>query len=262
MVRAREATQSPLGVTPSGIDVLDRAASILFAFRRDEAPLTLTEIAARTGLYKSTALRLLGALCHHRLLMRLDDGRYRVGPATLGLAAIYESTLDLTDVLMPLMRRLNEETGESVSFHVRDGEQRVCLYRISSRHVLRAEVQPGDILPLERGASGRVLLAFGGAAGEPYDTVRQSFHYKSAGERDPETAGISVPVFGAAHGLTGALGLVGPISRLNDAAMTRYLPLLLGYAAQATNRLGGDDGPLLAAAQRHAGTQDAPDTPA
>ncbi|EJL92850.1 transcriptional regulator [Herbaspirillum sp. CF444] len=248
MARTRETAQPPLGIEPSGVDVLDRAAAILFAFKRDEVPLTLTEISNRTGLYKSTALRLLGALCHHRLLMRVEDGRYLLGAATLNLAATYESTLDLADVLLPLMRQLNENSGESVSFHVRDGNQRVCLYRISSRHALRAEVQPGDVLPLDRGASGRVLSAFSGADGEPYETVRITLHYMSMGERDAETAGISAPVFGAGGSLVGAIGLVGPVSRLNEAAMHRFRPLLLSYAAQATNQLGGDPKALLAAA--------------
>lgn len=250
MARSREAAQVPNGVSPSGIDVLDRAAAILFAFRRDDAPLTLTEISNRTGLYKSTALRLLGALCHHRLVLRLQDGRYLLGAAVFNLGATYESTLNLSDVLMPLMHQLNEDSGESVSFHVRDGDKRVCLYRISSRHSLRAEVQQGDVLPLDRGASGRVLSAFSGVAGEPYDTVRRTLHYMSLGERDAETAGISAPVFGPAGTLIGALGLVGPVSRLNTAAMERYRPLLLDYAAQATHLFGGDPLPLKEAAAR------------
>lgn len=248
MARAREAVQAPAGIEPSGIDVLDRAAAILFAFKRNETPLTLTEISNRTGLYKSTASRLLAALCHHRLLMRLEDGRYLLGAATLSLASTYESTLNLADVLLPLMRRLGDESGESVSFHVIDGKQRVCLYRISSKHALRAEVQPGDVLPLDRGASGRVLSAFTGVAGEPYDTVRRTLLYISIGERDAETAGISAPVFGASESLVGAIGLVGPVSRLSEAAMQRYRPLLLSYAAQATRQLGGNASPLLAAA--------------
>lgn len=250
MARSKETTQTPLGIEPSGIDVLDRAASILFAFRRGETPLTLTEISNRTGLYKSTALRLLAALCHHRLLMRLDDGRYLLGAATLNLASTYESTLNLADVLLPLMRKLNEESGESVSFHVRDGDRRACLYRISSRHALRAEVQPGDSLPLERGASGRVLLAFSGAQGEPYESVRQHFHYMSIGERDAETAGISAPIFGANGSLVGAIGLVGPISRMDEDAMRRYRPLLLSYAAHASTQLGGDATAMMAIATK------------
>ncbi len=248
MARDRASAHPPVGVEPSGIDVLDRAAALLFAFKRGDPPLTLTEMSNRTGLYKSTALRLLAALCHHRLLMRLDDGRYMLGAANVNLAANYESTLNLADVLLPLMRRLGEESGESVSFHVLDGKHRVCLYRISSRHALKAEVQPGDVLPLDRGASGRVLAAFSGAEGEPYATVRRTFVYMSVGERDAETSGISAPVFGAVGSLVGAIGLVGPISRLNEPAMQRLRPQLLSYAAQATHSLGGDPAALLAAA--------------
>ncbi len=248
MARDRASAQPPVGIEPSGIDVLDRAAALLFAFKRGDAPLTLTEISNRTGLYKSTALRLLGALCHHRLLMRLEDGRFLLGAATLTLAANYESTLNLADVLLPLMRRLGEESGESVSFHVLDGARRVCLYRISSKHALKAEVQPGDVLPLDRGASGRILAAFSGAAGEPYDSVRRTYTYMSIGERDAETAGISAPIFGAVGSLVGAIGLVGPVSRLDEAAMRRLRPQLLNYAAQATRRLGGDAAALLSEA--------------
>ena len=50
-------------VTPgqSGVAALDRAFSILFAFRPGDYALTLAELAARTGLYKSTILRLARA---------------------------------------------------------------------------------------------------------------------------------------------------------------------------------------------------------
>lgn len=249
MARPSKITPKPDDGSSSGIDVLDRAAAILFAFQLDERPLTLTELAERAGLYKSTALRLAGALCHHRLLMRLDDGRFLLGSATLKLAANYQSSLNLGEVLLPLMRRLSEESGEAVSFHVREGKQRVCLYRINSRHSIRAEVQQGDVQPLERGAGGRILLAFSGQPGEPYDTIRRTYFYASVGERDPETSGISCPVFGVQQSLAGALGLVGPSSRLSMEAMRRHRAALLRTAAEATHLFGGDAAALRAAAQ-------------
>jgi DNA-binding IclR family transcriptional regulator len=261
MARARTVTQPPQGVTASGIDVLDRAAAILFAFRRDDAPLTLTELSARTGLYKSTLSRLAAALCHHRLLTRLEDGRYRIGPAALQLSVAYEASFSLGDVLLPPMRELSAETGEAVSFHVREGVHRVCLYRIASRHSIRAEVQQGDVQPLERGAGGRVLLAFSGEPGEPYDEIRRRYVYMSIGERDPETAGLSAPVFDARGQLVGALGIVGPASRMGRAEMEAYRSLLLRFAARITQSLGGDAAPLLGAALTP-GAPEAPEMPA
>jgi DNA-binding IclR family transcriptional regulator len=135
-----------------------------------------------------------------------------------------------------------------VSFHVREHDHRVCLYRIASRHSIRAEVHQGDVQPLERGAGGRVLLAFSGEPGEVYDAVRSRYVYLSVGERDPETAGISAPVFRVGQELVGAIGLVGPAARMGLDEMERYRPRLLMTAARVTAALGGDAAPLLAAA--------------
>lgn len=232
----------------SGVDVLDRAFSILFAFRSDDAPLTLTELSLRTGLYKSTLLRLATALIYHRFLDRLDDGRYRLGSASFTVGAVYQQSLNLGDVLLPLMRELNQATGEAVSFHIREGDHRVCLYRINSSHSIRTEVRQGDVQSLQKGAGGRVILAFSDEPGEIYDTVRRDLTYLSCGERDPDIAGVSAPVFGINQSLLGALGIVGPINRLNREALEKLRPLLLRTAAKATDMLGGRSEQLLAIA--------------
>jgi len=234
--------------SPSGVEVLDRAFAILSAFRPDDPPLTLAELAQRTGLYKSTLLRLAGALVHHRFLDRLGDGRFRLGSAPFTLGAVYQSALNLGDVLLPLMWDLNRELGEAVSFHVREGDHRVCLYRIKSRFAIRPEVRQGDVQSLDRGAGGRILMAFTGAEGAPYDAIRREYTYVSVGERDPETSGVSAPVFGVRQTLLGALGIVGPVTRLGRAELEALRPRLLSAAARASDQLGGDPSPLQAAA--------------
>jgi DNA-binding IclR family transcriptional regulator len=241
---------SPAGSTPSsGVELLDRAFAILFAFEADDPPLGLSELSRRTGLYKSTLLRLAGALVHHRFLVRLEDGRFRLGSAPLALASIYQSSLDLGDALLPLMRELNEELGEAISFHVREGDHRVCLYRMRSRFPVGPEVREGGTQPLEPGAGGRVLAAFSGKAGALYDEVRRTCTYVSVGERDPETSGLSAPVFDAQQALVGALGIVSTVSRAGREVLRSLRPRLLRAAARATEALGGDPGALLAAAR-------------
>lgn len=247
MAKREENTPQLPGVTPSGVDVIDRAVALLFAFKKSDRSLTLTELSKRTGLYKSTVLRLAAALCHHRLMIRLEDGRFSLGSATFSLGTHYLANLNLSDVLLPLMRELNEHLGETVSFHIREGDHRLCLFRINSPSPVRVNVQQGDVQTLDRGAGGRVLLAFSGEPGEPYETVRNVFSYASLGERDEETAGISAPVFGSDQQLIGAVGIVAPISRMDMALMKQYRPALLDIAARATERLGGDAAPLLAA---------------
>lgn len=244
MPTSAEKTNSKEG---EGVAVIDRACAILFAFGPDDAALTLAELAARTGLYKSTLLRLAGSLIQHRLLLRLDDGRYQLGPATFMLGALYQRNLNLGDILVPLMRELAERSGESVSFYVRDEEVRVCLHRVDSKHAVRFHVREGDVLPLESGSGGQALLAFGGTLGGPYEKIREDFYCVSIGERDRETAGISMPVFGVRQSLRGVLTLAGPSSRIDHAFVERNLGALFDCAARATDALGGDS-----RAMRHA----------
>jgi DNA-binding IclR family transcriptional regulator len=254
MTRSRMVVQKPEGAESSGVDVLDRAFAILFAFRPEDAGLTLAELSARTGLYKSTLLRLAGSLIHHRFLSRNEDGRYRLGPSGFVLGSHYQASLNLGDVLLPLMRELNKALGEAVSFHIRDGDRRICLYRVNATFAIRPKVREGDVQGLERGAGGRVLLAFSGAPGEPYDDVRRRHYYMSSGERDPEIGGISVPVFGMQQRLLGALGIVGPISRVDGTFMEQVKERLLLIAGQATEALGGDPTALRHAARDTART--------
>ncbi|TIQ68401.1 MAG: IclR family transcriptional regulator, partial [Mesorhizobium sp.] len=89
MVKQITVTQSKPAST-NGVAALDRAIVILDAFATADRSLSLAEIAARTGLYKSTILRLANSLLRGQLLERLDDGRYRVGPATFRLGALYQ----------------------------------------------------------------------------------------------------------------------------------------------------------------------------
>lgn len=223
-----------------GVAALDRAITILNAFTTADRSLSLAEIAARTGLYKSTILRLAGSLIRGKLLERLEDGRYRIGPAAFRLGAIYQRSFVAMDVLLPVMRELSEVSWESVAFYVRSGDTRTCLYRIESKHPIRYMVREGDVLPLQAGSGGRVLAAFSGAEGEPYETIRRDYHFISLGDRDPETAGISAPVFGPGGALIGALTLAGPRSRIDAAFLDRMKRPLLEAAARATRGFGED----------------------
>ncbi|RUU05476.1 IclR family transcriptional regulator [Mesorhizobium sp. USDA-HM6] len=223
-----------------GVAALDRAISILNAFTTADRSLGLAEIAARTGLYKSTILRLANSLMRGQLLERLEDGRYRIGPATFRLGALYQRSVVAMEILLPIMRDLSERSWESVAFYVRSGDVRTCLYRVESKHPIRYTIQEGDVLPLLAGSGGRVLAAFSGQPGEPYDTIRETYNYISLGDRDPQTAGVSAPVFGPGRTLVGALTLSGPSTRVDAAFLERMKRPLIEAAARATRAFGED----------------------
>lgn len=198
---------------PGGAAAVDRALSLLAAFRKGDAPLTLAELAARTKLYKSTALRLLASLEHTRLLQRSAAGLYTLGPEVTRLNAIYAASFSLEAQALPVLRDLVARTRESAAFHVRHGEQRLCLVRVDSPQLLRDHIRVGDVLPLDRGSGGRVLLAFSGAKGKLYEQARRDGVVELSGHRVADVAGVSAPVFDAQGELAGALTLSFPVTR-------------------------------------------------
>lgn len=245
----RKAAQPSLAeqqAAPGGAAAVDRALTLLAAFRPGDTALGLAELAERTRLYKSTVLRLLASLLHARLLQQGPDGRYALGPEIARLHAIYAASFSLESVVTPALRALVDETRESAAFHVRQGDDRLCLYRVDSPQLLRDHTRAGDVLPLRRGAGGRVLMAYregGGARGALYDQIRRDGVVVLEGDRIADLTGISAPVFGADGALAGALTLTLPSQRLQP----RFAAAVKAAAARLSARLGAP-APLSAAA--------------
>jgi DNA-binding IclR family transcriptional regulator len=105
---------------------------------------------------------------------------------------------------------------------------------------VRHHLDEGVRLPLERGAAGRVLLAFDGGRGEPYTSIRTAKHYVSLGERDPEIAAASVPVLDAAGHVRGALSVSALLSRFGEEAQARALTALHQSAERLAHHLPRD----------------------
>jgi DNA-binding IclR family transcriptional regulator len=230
---------------PGGAAAVDRALTLLSAFRAGDASLTLAELSARTQLYKSTVLRLLASLEHARLVQKLGDGRYALGAEVARLHGVYAASFSLDRVVMPVLRELVAATGESAAYHVRQGEARLCLYRVDSPHPIRDHIKAGDVLPADRGTGARVLIAFGAdktketaKSGAPkdrhlYAKIREQGYYTAVGDRLAEVAGISAPVFGADGVLAGALTLTMPSNRYNE----RHVKEVLGAARRLTGQV-------------------------
>lgn len=234
----RKAAQSSVAdqdAAPGGAAAVDRALSLLAAFRPGDAVLTLAELASRTQLYKSTALRLLASLEHAGLVQRHGESGYGLGPGLVRLHALYAAAFSLDAQLLPVLRDLVARTRESAAFHVRQGDQRLCLLRVDSPQLLRDHVRAGDRLPLHRGAGGRVLLAFSGARGRLYAQIRRDGYLLRTGDRVEGLTGISAPVWGPGGTLAGALTLTLPEQRLQPG----FVEAVRQAAARATRALGG-----------------------
>jgi DNA-binding IclR family transcriptional regulator len=218
-----------------GVAAVDRALAVLMCFREGDGSLSLAEIAERTKMAKSTVLRLLASLQHHGLAQRVDDRRYMLGPSVAWLYGIYIGSFSLEAAALPALRQLMAATGESTAFHVRQGDKRLTLFRVESPQPIRDHGRAGDIFPLERGSGGRVLLAFAGTKGAIYEKIRREGYVALVGDRMPELAGISAPVFKAGGELVGAVTLTMPAMRYT----AKHIPAVRAAAREISARLGG-----------------------
>ncbi len=218
----------------------ERALLIVSAIEASDTPSELSEIATRTGLYKSTILRLLGSLLGTGYVARLPDGRYDLGPTVFRLGAAFSRRNAIGHYVVPALQALVDKGTESASFHVRqDAENRTCLFRVNSHHATLDRIEAGRSYPLKRGAAGHVILAFAGSKGARYDEIRATAFGISLGERDPSCAGVAAPVFGHSGSLLGALSLSGPRERFGKEEIERMRKALVPVAKELTQALGG-----------------------
>lgn len=223
---------------------VERALDIIGAFRPTDSSLTLHDLAARTGLYKSTILRLIATLSDRHCIVRLDDGSYQLGPMLLHWGGLYQAALRLDDHVLPVLRQLTQETGEGSSFFTRRENMRLCLFRVDSPKMLRDHVHVGDLLPLDKGAAGRVLTVFDPAITPPEDAPSSPV-LATVGEREPDIAALAAPVFGTRGTLSGAIAISGPIARFSDEVRPGLSDALVAAAIKLTQKLGGSPGILL-----------------
>jgi DNA-binding IclR family transcriptional regulator len=235
---------------PGGVAAVDRAFAILAAFREHDRSLSLAELGRRTGFYKSTILRLIESIERAGFIRRLEDGSYAPGAAALDLARQYQGSFDFDEYLRPSLQELAKASGETASFFVRDRDRRICLRRVEPDRAVRNVLHEGDRLPLDLGSAGKVLLAFGKSPPKSLSRVRAACLATTHGERDPDAASVSVPVFLRGALLAGALSLSGPVDRFDDRRNRAYARLLLANAAALTEHLGGDAASLRMARDR------------
>lgn len=238
-VGARAESDANGGDKKLGVAAVDRALSILGAFVDNEPSLSLSRIAQRTGLYKSTTLRLIDSLEAAGYIRRLPIGDYQLGPTLFRLGMQYQKAFNLGDFVLPRLQELVRETAESASFYVREGQARLCLFRVDSPQALRDHVRMGDELPLRKGAAGHVLIAFESGIAVAR-SARDKFVTVSVGERLPDLAAVAAPVFDAAGNLAGAINVSGPRMRFTKQVVAEISISVLKHAKALTTALGGD----------------------
>jgi len=140
------------------VQSLQRGLAVIRAFDADEPALTLSEVAAATGLARAAARRFLLTLVSLGYVR--DEGRlFRLSPRVLELGRAYLSSLRLPEVALPHLRALVDDVQESSTVAVLDEADIVYVAHVPARRILSVSIDVGTRDPAFATSLGRVLLA-------------------------------------------------------------------------------------------------------
>ena len=152
-MRAGPSTRTRVDPVPA----VERAVGMLRVLGDGQPDASLTELARRLRIHKSTAHAILATLAEHGFVDRdPETRRYRLGPALAALGHAALDRRDLGTLARPHLVRLRRVSGETATLHLRDGAGSVILASEESPHQLKVTAPPELLTPVDARAAGSV----------------------------------------------------------------------------------------------------------
>jgi IclR family KDG regulon transcriptional repressor len=241
----RPALQS-VGIALDIIDALARAPE-----------LTLSELARRVGVAKSTAHRTCAVLARRGFVDRTASRGYRLGLRFVEYGHVATESTAVRDQALPLLVELRNAVGETVQVGVPAGADVVYIERVEGQRALRYSTNSRRS-PLHRSSAGKVLAAYDPAraaarlrAGLPPSTgytivvpelllaelarVRERGYARSVDETELGMSSLAVPVRESPAGpVVAAISMVGPTGRVVGDHESDHVRILKSGARRLT----------------------------
>ncbi|SFI18128.1 IclR family transcriptional regulator domain-containing protein [Modicisalibacter xianhensis] len=248
-------------LSPDDRDFVTALASgldVILAFDSDNPRMTLSEVAAKTGMNRARARRFLLTL-HALGYVRKQNRQFELAPKALQLGYAYLSANNYRSVIQQHLEDITQTLGESSSLGVLDGNEVMYVARSSAPHRLMAiTLSIGTRLPAVATSMGRVLMAYlpedereallektelkaytehtitdRQALRECLADVRRQGYCIVDQELDSGLRSLAVPAFDANGKLLGAINISTNAARIDMQTLTdKFLPLLLEKTRQ------------------------------
>lgn len=239
------------------VRAVDRALDILMAFTATDYELSVAELLKRVDLSRPTLYRLLHTLEQSGFVISVGEPqKFRLGPSVAHLAHVWTASLDISALAQPVLRRIWEQTGETVALFVPQGPYRLCVAELPSAQPLSFKRGAGYQERILLGASGRAILAYAVddandlkdyAVGTQIDLTRYPAELAQIRKRGYATSkdeliegavAVAAPFFNGAGKVAGSIGVFGPSVRIQAAQIEAYGQLLLQEAKILSEAMG------------------------
>jgi IclR family transcriptional regulator, KDG regulon repressor len=225
-------------------------------------PVTIPVLAEKVGLTKSNTHRTLQTLAHAGYATRDEvTGNYRSTFKLFELGAKQMATIDVRQFAASHMRALVDLTEETVHLSILDGGLVVYVDKIESAQPVRAYSVLGGHAPAYCVATGKILLAhqtqeflarhltelqpYTKATITDFAALKAELARAAAngyavnrGEWRDSVGGVAAPIFDAFGSTAAAIGISGPLERLNVKRMKELAPAVQDAALKVSRAMG------------------------
>lgn len=243
---------------------VDRAVDILECIAAQNGVLNVDQIAAATGLPKTTAFRVLATLAARRLIERdAESQTYRLGGLALVIGARAMGDLDLRRSARPHLEQLLAETGETVHLSLLSEDKALCIDKLDASRAMRMASFIGFLDPLHCSGVGKALLAFQDEparsallgrlrldAHTPHtitdraglvaqiEAIRACGYAIDNEEIEEGLRCVAAPVRDHSGGVVAAVSISGPTTRVTEAAISDIAQAVTRCAAAISRDFG------------------------
>lgn len=237
------------------IGSIERCMKVIRAFDAEDVEMSPADVAAKTGLTRATARRILLTLT--TLGYAASDGKwFRLSPKILDLGFSYLTSMQIGQVIQPIINAASKKVGETCVLSVLQEDEIVSIAHSSFDRFDHVTFYPGTHLPAFVSAAGRVILAH--QETEKLDTyfrnvklkrftpgtitnkanlrkelkkTRQQGYARVDGELELGLYTVSAPIFNDEKTPVAAVSFGGNVARINDRNIEKkYLPELFRVA--------------------------------
>lgn len=245
----------------------ERVLDLLGAIGKRPRGAPLKEISQELDIPAPSVHRLL-RICVDRGFCEQDprSQHYLPGPRLIDLARVTLEGHDVVTAALPELRRLRDQTGETVFLTSLVGQSATCVAVEASDRPMRLHIQLGLRMPYHASAAARAILAFRqpddakrlignedlfpfteatpttiDAALAPLDRVRTDGFASSHNELDENTLGLAAPIRDRHGQVDASICVALPLSRFPLEGQDEVAQLILGAAARVSASLGSQE---------------------
>ncbi len=242
---------------------LAKALQLLDTFTPDRPALDLARLTAASGLPRATAHRLLSTLRELGYLQYDPVTRqFRLGYKLLERGQLVSEQIELRPIAHPHLQRLRDETRETVSLQVVDGDEGIYVEKLEPLEGFRLWTRVGMRRPLHAGCSMKTLLAHlppdriehiiarglprltlltitdAGALRRDLATIRAQGYDVTFGESHEGVHGVAAPVRDHTGRVVASISVLGPAARIPRGRIPDLVAKVTRAAAEISRHLG------------------------